>query len=189
MPDAFSSRGWGGPGSGGPNIQYPIGRGGFGGLGFGGAGGMGGGTGFGSRFAGLARRRPGLPPPTDPALGELGRGVGPGGEIYDPESLFNVRGHGAGQTVFNAGFYGGGEDTYDVQGRRTGTKKPTFQEGTLGYNSGPSMQQLRGYSSALGNWRGRSGPVGGVNQGAGFGSQQGDILRRLLEARMDGGGF
>lgn len=145
------------------------------------------GTGFGSRFAGGVRRKPGLDPYTDPTLSELGGQVGSGGEVYNPETLFSRGGRYGSMATFTGGQ--GEENTYDAQGRKTGVKKFDMAPGNFGYhNPNAGLQQLRGYSSALGNYRGRPGSIGGVNQGAGFGSPD-DMIRKLLEARMGGGGF
>lgn len=107
------------------------------------------GGGFGFNRLGRSRRKPGLDPTVDPTLDELGGGVGPNGEIYDPENTFGVR---------------------DRPANRAG------------------LDQLRGYSSALGAWRGRPGSSGGTFQGAGFG-QPDDMIKKLLMARMGGGGL
>lgn len=78
---------------------------------------------------------------------------------------------------------------YDYQGRKIGTQDVTSGGYDMGFhNPNAGINQLRGYSSALGAWRGRPGSSGGVNQGAGFG-QPDDMIKKLLMARMGGGGL
>jgi len=54
---------------------------------------MGSGGAYGGRQGAGAARFPGLPPIIKPELAGLTQ-AGPNGEIYDPESFFNVRGRG-----------------------------------------------------------------------------------------------
>jgi hypothetical protein len=184
LPDAYS---FGRGGSGPTNITPPMPGTGNGGLAqglLGGRFGYGGG-GFGAGVIGRMRgagRKPGLEPIPFPGTEELDPRQG----LYDPERLFNVRNHAGSRATFSGGMVE--QPTYDIQGRTTGKKMVEQPGGDFGfYGPNAGAQQLRGYSSALGSWRGRPGPSGGMSQGAGFGNQD-DALRRLLEARM-GGGF
>jgi hypothetical protein len=126
----------------------------------------------------------------------------PGSSLYDvPEGLENLSQaeggkwrpgmfkNNRGDTGYgiNAGYYGGGDNTYDYSGKKTGTQKPKWQSGTPGGMSGPSMERLRAISSAAGWSRNPMQRQTGVSQGADLRSP--DALRRLLEARMGGGGF
>lgn len=170
MPGAYGQRGWGG-GGGGPQIQYPIGGATWPGGGYfsGGSGGAGAGTGGMDSF--LRRRLRGSAPlprgpgPTPPDVPTGGRG--------EPQIPRGIGRPEAGTGVL--GDLGIGPEQW-VQNRQN--RLTPFDE----------LQNLVDTRNRVNAGMGRGGAIGQMGQGAGFGGQD-DMLRRLLEARMQGGGF